>query len=87
MESLLAAEFEVFPIAIRPKSGPEAGFPARKQHCVTQRRYSRQFGAHGSPGPLQAETVPDKGIEEVAKDSREVVIWADLREDKMINLA
>ncbi len=27
--------FEAFPIGIRPKSSPEARFPARKPYCVT----------------------------------------------------
>ena len=29
------ADFEVFPTRIRPKSGPEARFPAQKHYCVT----------------------------------------------------
>jgi hypothetical protein len=29
------ADFEALPTRIRPKSGPEARFPARKQYCVT----------------------------------------------------
>jgi hypothetical protein len=29
------ADFEVFPTRVRPKSGPEARFPVRKQSCVT----------------------------------------------------
>ncbi len=38
-ESLKAgrrADVDAFPIRMRPKSGPEARFPARKHHCVTQ---------------------------------------------------
>ncbi len=29
------ADFDAFPIRIRPKSGPEARFPARRHYCVT----------------------------------------------------
>ncbi len=29
------ADFGAFPVAVRPKSAPEARFPARKQYCVT----------------------------------------------------
>ncbi len=29
------ADFGVFPVAVRPKSGPEGRFPARKHYCVT----------------------------------------------------
>jgi hypothetical protein len=31
--------FDVFPIRIRPKSGPEARFPARRLHCPTQDKH------------------------------------------------
>ncbi len=30
-----AADYEVFPMRIRPTSGPEVRFLARKQYCVT----------------------------------------------------
>jgi hypothetical protein len=29
------ADFGAFPVAVRPKSGPEGRFPARKHYCVT----------------------------------------------------
>jgi hypothetical protein len=29
------ADFRIFPVAVRPKSGPEGRFPARKHYCVT----------------------------------------------------
>ncbi len=28
-------DFGSFPVAVRPKSGPEGRFPARKHYCVT----------------------------------------------------
>ena len=29
------ADFGAFPVAVRPQSGPEGRFPARKHYCVT----------------------------------------------------
>ena len=47
------ANFEAFTMRIRPKSGPEARFPAREEHhCVTGSRMSAKCGA---PGPLQGQ--------------------------------
>ena len=32
---VLRADFGVFPVAVRPKIGPQGPFPARKRFCVT----------------------------------------------------
>jgi hypothetical protein len=39
----MPADFEVVPMRIRPKSGTDARFPARKQYCVTYLQSFRHF--------------------------------------------
>ncbi len=34
------ADLDVFPTRIRPRSGPEAQYPARKYYCVTESTYN-----------------------------------------------
>ncbi len=38
------ADFNAFPVAVRPKSGPEGRFTARKHYCVTSSKIQRTSG-------------------------------------------
>ncbi len=36
------ADFGAFRVAVRPKSGPEGGFTARKHYCITPSKFQSE---------------------------------------------
>ncbi len=44
-------DFGSFPVAVRPKSGPEGRFTARKHYCVTSSKFIRLGDAQGTLSP------------------------------------
>ncbi len=42
------ADFGALPVAVRPKSGPEGRFTARKHYCVLNMEHSGGFGTPGT---------------------------------------
>ena len=54
------ADVGAFPVAVRPKSGPEGLFPARKHYCVTTR--GLRDGGRLTPGSVAHTPGPACGV-------------------------
>ena len=49
------ADFGAFPVAVQPKPGPEARFPARKHYCATWCSFCTREQPRETPTPKPAE--------------------------------
>ncbi len=52
------ADFSAFPVAVRPKSGPEGRFPARKHYCVKKSNRQTRMQTNNSGHPKANDLHP-----------------------------